>query len=110
VAIADASAKEGKAGTASTLTFVVSLSGSPVDPVTVSYATRGGSASAGSDFVSASGTLKFPVGVSTQAVKVSAIGDAAREASETFAVDLSNASPNAYLGDGQALGTILNDD
>jgi len=37
-------------------------------------------------------------------------GDTTREANETFYVNLSNPSPNAYLGDSQGLGTITNDD
>ena len=57
-----------------------------------------------------SGTLSFPVGVQTKTLTVTVIGDKVKEANETFYVNLSNPSANAYLGDGQALGTIVNDD
>jgi hypothetical protein len=110
VAIADASVKEGKAGIVSSLLLTVSLSGSPLSDVTVSYATASGSATEGVDYLGVSGTLSFPVGTTTKTIAVPVVGDALREANETFYVNLSNPSANAYLGDGQALGTILNDD
>jgi hypothetical protein len=91
-------------------TFKVSLSDTPLSTVTVSYSTAGGTATSGSDFWPVSGTLSFPVGVTTRTVSVPVIGDKVREGNETFFVNLSNPSANAYLGDGQALGTIVNDD
>jgi hypothetical protein len=57
-----------------------------------------------------SGTLTFPVGVSTQTITVWVVGDRTRERNETFFVNLSNPSANAYIGDGQGLGTIVDDD
>jgi hypothetical protein len=103
-------AKEGKAGTSTLFAFTVSLSDKPLWPVTVTYSTAGGTAKAGSDFWPVSGTLSFPIGVQTKTVVVPVIGDKVKEPNETFFVNLSNPSPNAYLGDAQALGTILNDD
>ena len=38
------------------------------------------------------------------------IGNNVKEPNETFYVKTSNPSANAYLGDTQATGTILNDD
>ena len=109
IEISDAQGKEGRSGTTA-FTFVVSLSGNPLSPVTVSYATAAGTATAPSDFQSANGTLTFPVGVSTQRITVAVVGDKVRERNETFFVNLSNPSPNAYLGDGQGVGTIVDDD
>ena len=106
VAIADGAVKEGKAGTSSTLLLTVSLSGSPLAPVTVAYSTAPGSAAAGADYLPVSGTLGFPVGTSTRTISVTIIGDSTPEPNETFFVNLSNPSPNAYLGDAQALATI----
>jgi chitinase len=102
-------AKEGKSGTTA-FVFLVSLSGIPLAPVTVSYATAGGTATAGSDFQPASGTLTFAPGVNVAKVTINVIGDARRERNETFAVNLSNPSANAYLGDEQGVGTIVDDD
>jgi serralysin len=78
--------------------------------VTVSYATAAGTASTPSDFLATSGTLTFPVGVNTKTITVAVVGDRVRERNETFFVNLSNASPNAYIGDGQGVGTIVDDD
>ena len=109
VQIADVQGKEGKSGTTA-FTFVVSLSGNPLSPVTVDYASAAGTASTPSDFEAASGTLTFPVGVNVKTITVQVVGDRTRENNETFYVNLSNPSANAYLGDGQALATIVNDD
>src|SRR5256714_9885618 len=109
VVIFDVSGKEGNSGTTA-FVFTVSVSGSPLSTITVDYSTATGTATAGSDFNSSSGTLSFAPGVSTKTVTVSVIGDRVRELSNSFFVNLSNPSPNAYLGDSQGLGTIVNDD
>ena len=94
----------------SSLVLVVSLSDSPLSTVTVNYSTAPATATAGVDYLPISGTLSFPVGVTTKKLTVTVIGDNKREANETFYVNLSNPSPNAYLGNTQGIGTILNDD
>jgi hypothetical protein len=43
-------------------------------------------------------------------VTVSVVGDTTKESNEVFYVNLLNPSPNAYLGNSRATGTILNDD
>jgi hypothetical protein len=110
VVISDATIKEGKLGTTSSLVLTLELSGEPESVVTVDYATASGTATSGVDYIPISGTLNFPVGVSIQKLTVTVIGDKTRELNETFYVNLSNPSPNAYLGDSQGLGTIGNDD
>ena len=92
--------------TTTTLVFTVSLSGQPLAPVTVDYATADGAATAGSDYLPTSGTLGFAPGVSTRTITVTVLGDGLQEPSETFSLNLSNPSPNAYLGDSQGLATI----
>ena len=62
------------------------------------------------DYVPTSGTLTFPAGTSTKTITVSVFGDKLKEPNESFFVNLSNLSPNAYFGDSQAIGTIQNDD
>ena len=109
VAISDVSKKEGNSGSTA-FVFAVTVSGSPLSTVTVDWATAPGTASAGSDFLAASGTVTFNPGVTTQTVTVSGLGDTVREANETFVVNLSNPSANAYIGDGQGVATITNDD
>jgi hypothetical protein len=108
--ISDATIKEGKLGTTSSLVLTLDLSGEPLSVVTVNFATAPGTATSGVDYRPNSGTLSFPVGVTTVKLAVTVIGDMTRESNETFYVNLSNPSPNAYLGDSQGLGTIGNDD
>jgi hypothetical protein len=115
VAVFDVSKKEGKAGTTTSFTFSVVLSDVAIDPVTISYATGNGTAKASTskvvgDFLTKSGTLTFPVGTSSKTITVSVLGDKLKEPNETFFLNLSNATPNAYFGDSQALATIQNDD
>jgi hypothetical protein len=109
VVISDVSKKEGNSGT-TTFVFTLTLSGSPLSTVTVDYATADGTAIAGSDYLSASGTATFSVGVTTKTITVSVLGNTTRAPNKTFYVNLLNPSANAYLGDAQAVGTIYNDD
>jgi hypothetical protein len=107
--IYNVSKKEGNSGL-TTFSFPVTLSATAMSPVTVNYATANGTAIAPVDYLVTSGTLTFPIGTSAATINVSVIGDTVKEKNETFYVNLSNPSPNAYLGDTQGTGTILNDD
>ena len=109
VDIASVAKKEGKNGK-NAFSFTVTLSGSPEDPVTVDFSTVSGTATAGTDFLATAGTLTFLQGVTARTITVYVLGDAAAEPNETFSVNLANASANAYIGTGQGLGSILNDD
>ncbi len=108
VSIADATVTEGNAGSVNAV-FTVSLSAASTQTVTVQYATANGTATAGSDYTPASGTVTFAPGELSKAVSVAVLGDTAVEPTETFVVNLSNAT-NATIGDGQGVGTITNDD
>ena len=99
---------EGHSGTA-VATFTVTLSPTSTQAVTVAYATANGTATAGSDYLAASGTLIFPAGVSTRPISVTVNGDTTVELNETFSVTLSNPA-NAVLGTATGTGTIENDD
>ena len=77
--------------------------------VTVNYSTANGTATAGSDFQTASGTLNFAPGETSKTITVAVLGDQMFEPDETFAVHLSG-SMNATIGDGNGTGTIVNDD
>ncbi len=108
LSINDVSITEGDSGT-KTLTFTVSLSPSSSQTVTVAYATADGTATAGSDYQSTSGTLSFAPGDTSKPVNVTINGDTTVEPDETFFVNLSNAA-NAPVIDSQGIGTIQNDD
>ena len=106
--INDVSVTEGDAGT-TTADFTVSLSSSSTEIVTADYTTSDGTAIAGSDYQSTSGTASFSPGTTTQVISVIVDGDLDDEGNETFFVDLSNVS-NAIITDNQGQGTIFNDD
>ena len=108
VSVADAAVGEGDSGTVAAA-FVVTLSGTSSQAVTVEYATADGTASSGSDYVSGQGSVVFDPGQTSQTVNVSVLGDTAYEPDETFLLDLSNVI-GAGLADAQGLGTITNDD
>jgi glucose/arabinose dehydrogenase len=99
---------EGNAGTV-TANFTVSLQPSSTDPVSVQYATANGLATAGSDYVGASGTVNFSAGQVSQPVSITVNGDSLVEFNETFFVNLTNPT-NASIGDAQGVGTINNDE
>ncbi|MBK8987123.1 MAG: hypothetical protein IPM39_13770 [Chloroflexi bacterium] len=107
--VADRSVPEGNSGTSSA-TFTVSLSSASASTVTVDYATADGTAQAGSDYTAVSGTLTFTPGQTSKTVQVPILGDVVDEGnSETFTFNLSSAS-GAAIADGQAVGTIQDDD
>jgi glucose/arabinose dehydrogenase len=108
ISINDVSVTEGNAGTINA-GFTVSLSNSSSQTITVNYASANNTATAGSDYVTASGTLTFTSGQTSQPVSVTVNGDTTFEPTETFNVDLSGAT-NATIGDNQGVGTITNDD
>ena len=109
VTISSVSKKEGNSGTTA-FVFTLSVSGSPLSTVTVDWATGGGTAPAVTDYLPANGTVSFAPGVTTKTVTIQVVGNRIPEPNETFFVNLSNPSPNAYLGNTQGVGTILNDD
>jgi hypothetical protein len=108
LSIADVSITEGNSGT-KTLNFTVTASPAPTAQITVNYVTQGGTATSGTDFQSASGTLTFPAGTATRTVSVTIIGDTTPEADETLFVYLSSPS-GATIADGDGIGTIIDDD
>lgn len=106
--VEDALVAEGDAG-ASSLLFQVHLSRASSLPVSVAWATAGGTASAGADYTAASGTLHFPPGSRFANLVVMVVGDLLVEGDEAFSLVLSSPS-GAALVDAEATGTIVDDD
>lgn len=78
---------------------------------TVDYATADGTANAGSDYTTTTGTLSFTAGgAETQTIDVPIIGDNRVEGDETFTLSLSNATGTAQIGSGVGIGTITDND
>ena len=108
ITVADATVNETNSGTTQ-MTFIVTLSKSSTTPVTVTYATSNGTATAGVDYTAKSGTVTFAPGVLSQQVQVAITGDTTPETNETFTLTLSSPT-GATISDGSAVGTITNDD
>ena len=77
--------------------------------VSVDYATRDGTATAGADYTAASGTLTFAAGEQSKTVNVTVLEDAHDDGGETLELTLSNVV-GATIVDGTATGTINNSD
>ncbi|HKS08021.1 MAG TPA: Calx-beta domain-containing protein [Pyrinomonadaceae bacterium] len=108
ISIDDASVSEGNSGT-TTAGFIVSLTNPSSQTITVNFATAPGTATAGSDYVSATGTVTFTPGQTSRPINITVNGDTVSEANETFFVDIATAT-NATISDTQGTGTINNDD
>ena len=119
LAVADAEATEGEDPS---LDFVVTLAPPAAWTVTVDYATRDGTARAGSDYTHTSGTLTFAPGDTAKTVSVPVIDDTVQDTPETLTLRLSNADPpynrnsrawgsreaGVLIADPVATGTIRN--
>jgi hypothetical protein len=103
ISIANATATEGN-----DLSFVVTLSGTSTNTVTVNYATA--NSTAGSlDYTAASGVVTFAPGVTSQTITIHTANDSRSELSEAVIVNLSNAV-NGNIIDGKGVGTITDND
>ena len=96
---------------AGTATYTVSLSVRPSANVTINYATADGTATAGSDYTAASGTLTFtPSNWDTdQMVPVTITDDTVDDDDETFTFTLSNPGGGALLSASPSLSTTITD-
>ncbi|HEX8144959.1 MAG TPA: FG-GAP-like repeat-containing protein, partial [Pyrinomonadaceae bacterium] len=99
---------EGDSGTR-TAFITVRLSNPSSQAISVNYATADLTATAGSDYVAATGTVIFPPGETFQSFNVQVNGDTQLESQESFAVVLSNQT-NATLTDTQTIILIVDDD
>jgi chitinase len=108
VSIGDASVAEGNSGTVD-LTFEVTLSAASLEPVSVSYVTGDGTATAGADYASTSGTLTIAPGALSGTITIPVNGDTTIEPIETLSVTLTSVT-NATTSRDMATGIIRNDD
>lgn len=108
IVVNDLSINEGHSGTRN-FNFRVTLSNAYNKVVKFSYATANGTATAGSDFASKTGTISFQPGQVAKTVTIAVYGDRTAEANESFFLNLFNAV-NATFNDNQGRAIILNDD
>ena len=105
VAISDAGAFEG----AGDIAFPVALSAPSGNTISIGWTTEEGTATAGTDFVAATGSLVFAPGQTVDTIRVALVDDPVDEDDETFTVPLGN-PVNVVLDIGVATGTITDDD
>ncbi len=103
--VTDASAAEGDG----TMGFQVLLTSGSASLVTVAYATASDSALETDDYTATSGSLTFTSGQTSKSISVPIVQDALSEDTETFTLDLSNAS-GAPVTAPQGIGSISDDD
>ncbi len=106
ISVADARVDEGPDAE---LEFAVTLDRARDDTVRVDYATEDRNATAGADYTAVSGTLTFAAGETSKKVAVPVLNDALDDGGETMVLRLSN-PVGAWIEDGEAIGTIENDD
>ena len=95
--------------TASNATFTVSLSQASARDISFNYATSNGTATAGSDYTSTSGSLTISAGQTSGTFNVPILADSTDENNETATLTLSNAT-NSTFSDDTAILTITDDD
>jgi serine protease AprX len=88
--------------------FAVSLSAPSADFTRVAFSTHDGSADT-RDYQETAGTVTLAPGETQGTIRIPITGDVLEEPAEAFAVRLA-APMNATLGDGEALGSIVDDD
>jgi solute carrier family 8 (sodium/calcium exchanger) len=93
-----------------TVKLSVQMSQAVTYPVSVEYATIGGTAEPGKDFIHVQGTLIFEPGSKEEIISVTLIEDEEFEPDETFTVHLSKPTAGAKLGAPSQILIIVVDD
>lgn len=113
ISINNVSLDEGNSGT-TTFSFTATLSHAVNTSVLVDFATAPGTATAGTDYTTANGTVTFNgTAGEMKPIAISVIGETNYEADETFVVNLSNVQAggrSVTISTGMGTGTIQNDD
>jgi len=90
------------------VTYTVTLSQASSQIITVQYATANGTATAGSDYTSTTGTLTFNPGETSKVINIPILNDSVNEANETFTLRLTSPT-NATLGTTNTVTTTITD-
>ncbi len=108
ISVGNATMTEGNTGTANA-NFVVTLSNPSSSTITVNYATADGTALAGVDYNTLSGSLTYTAGQTSKTVSVQVRGDTIDEPNETFTLNISGVV-NATIGTAAGTATITDND
>lgn len=109
LSIMDAGILEGRDGANTQAVFSIQLATNSGVTVKAKFATVPGSASRVQDYLTTSGSITLPPGVTSTSIVVTVRGDQLSETNETFLVQVSDVT-GATLARGQAIGTIIDDD
>ena len=90
------------------VSYTVTLSNPSSQTITVNYATANGTAIAGSDYTSTTGTVTFNPGNTSQFINIPILNDNLNEANETFTLTLTNPT-NVTLGTPKTVTTTITD-
>ena len=97
--------------TKSQIGLVVTRTGSVAVPVTVDFATSDGTAIAGANYTSATGTVTFPIGALTETIPLTILNaGASGSAGKSFTITLSNATNGATLTTDLAVASVTIND
>jgi glycerophosphoryl diester phosphodiesterase len=102
-------APEGAPGEMRQLMLRVTMTHAQERPVTVSYSTRDGTATAGEDYLQAAGEIEIPAGAIEGYIAIDMIGDALEEDAETLMLSIST-NDAASATATEITATIANDD
>jgi hypothetical protein len=106
--VRNVTALEGHSGTTPASVNIV-LSNQSLEPVTVTYQTMDGTATAGADYEAASGTVTFGPLVTSMPITVQVLGDTKAESNEKFSVKIT-AATNATVASAPGDDVTITDD
>ena len=98
-----------KSATGGTADFVLTLTTASSTAITLNYATNDGTAMAGRDYLSASGTVTFAPGQTSQTIPITMLGDSTWQPNRSFSIAYSSVS-NALLAASSSTATIQSSD
>lgn len=93
-------ADEASQGTAGQATFTIAISRALDTDLTLTYATKDGTAKAGSDYVAASGSVTIHAGATEAQVTVDLLSDTSAEKAETFTLSVSGIPEDDFAPSG----------
>ncbi len=103
IAVSDPSVVNGSGGATTPVTFTITRTGSLSGSLTVNWTTADDTATAGTDYVAASGTVSFASGQATQTVTVTTLNDTTAEPNEDFELIATPSGGTSIMG----VATIL---
>ena len=107
--IGDCSVVEGNAGTTNCIA-AITLNAPAIGSPVLEWGTTDFTATAGPDYLASGSFAAFQPGTTTQNVTVPVVGDLLPEIDETFFLWLQPVSGAVTVGDGEGIGTIVDDD